>query len=212
MKTSILITLFLAIMTTTAFSAGNTGDIVLDKPNLTRGESIMATLSQRQSSREFSTKELSHTDLSDLLWAANGVNRADGKRTAPSAMNLQEITIYAFMESGVYEYDFKNHTLVLIEKGDHRKLSAGKQEFAVTAPLTLVYVGDTDKLSKFGEQSLVIAAMDAGLISQNVNLFCASECLVNVPRISMDVEGIKALLDLSEHDVPLMNNVIGYKQ
>ena len=212
MKTRILITLFLAIMTTTVFSAGNTGDIVLDKPNLTRGKSIMTTLSQRQSSREFSTKELSHTDLSDLLWAANGVNRADGKRTAPSAMNLQEITIYAFMESGVYEYDFKNHALVLIAKGDHRKLSAGKQEFAVTAPLTLVYVGDTDKLSKFGEQSLVIAAMDAGLISQNVNLFCASESLVNVPRISMDVEGIKALLDLSAHDIPLMNNVIGYKQ
>jgi len=127
-------------------------------------------------------------------------------------MNLQEITIYAFMKSGVYEYDFKNHALVLIEKGDHRKLVEGKQEFAITAPLLLLYVGDTSKLSKFGAQSLVIAALDAGLVSQNVNLFCASEGLVNVPRISMDVEGIKALLDLSEQDIPLMNNAIGYKQ
>ena len=73
-------------------------------------------------------------------------------------------------------------------------------------------MGDTNKLSKFGDQSLVIAAMDAGLVSQNVNLFCASEGLINVPRISMDVEGIKTLLGLSVHDIPLMNNVIGYKQ
>lgn len=171
----------------------------------------MATLSARQSAREFSNKELTHTDLSDLLWAANGVNRKDGKRTAPSAMNQQEITIYAFLESGVYKYDFKNHLLELVEKGDNRKLVEGHQKFAVTAPLLLLYVADTSKLSKFGDQSLVIAAMDAGIVSQNVNLFCASEGLVNVPRISMDVEGLKLLLDLAEHNIPLMNNAIGYK-
>ncbi len=212
MKLRILITLILAIMSTNAFSADNTKDIVLDKPNLERGKSIMTTLSQRHSAREFISRELSHSDLSDLLWAANGVNRADGKRTAPSAMNLQEITVYAFMKSGVYEYDFTNHTLVMVEEGDRRILAAGKQEFAEEAPIILVYVADTEKLSNFGTQSLVIAAMDAGIVSQNVNLFCASEGLVNVPRISMDVEGIKTLLKLSAHDIPLMNNVIGYKQ
>ena len=212
MKSRILITLMLAIMTTTAFSASNTTeDIVLDKPNLTRGKSIMTTLSMRQSEREFSTKELSHADLSDLLWAANGVSRADGKRTAPTALNMQEITVYAFMENGVYEYDFINHSLVLLKKGDHRKLAAGKQEYAESVPLVLVYVGDISKLNKFGDKNIVIAAMDAGIVSQNVSLFCASEGLANVPRISMDVDGIKTLLNLSANDVPLMNNAIGYK-
>ena len=212
MKSRILITLFLAIMTTTGFSASGTDDIVLDKPNLNRGKSIMQTLSQRQSGREFSATQISHTDLSDLLWAANGVNREDGKRTAPSAMNLQEITVYAFIESGAYKYDFENHVLELIKKGDYRTLVEGKQHYEVTAPLMLLYVGDTSKLSKFGESSLVVAALDAGIVCQNVNLFCSSEGLVNVPRISMDSEGLKTLLGLSSSDVPLINNAIGYKQ
>ncbi len=212
MKVSFFITLFLTIMTTTVCSAGNTDDIVLNKPNLNRGKSIMAALSQRHSSREFSSNDLSHADLSDLLWAANGVNREDGKRTAPSAMNLQEITIYAFMKDGVYKYDFENHLLEFIKEGDHRKLVQGEQEYTTTSPLLLLYVGDTSKLSKFGGQSLVIAALDAGIVSQNVNLFCASEGLANVPRISMDVDALKTLLSLSQYDIPLMNNAIGYNK
>ena len=212
MKIRTLIILFFALITTTAFSANNPGDIVLDKPNLKRGQSIMATLSARQSAREFNTKELSHKDLSDLLWAANGVNRENGKRTAPSSMNQQEITVYAFMKNGTYKYDFENHTLKLIEKNDHRELVQGKQKYETTAPLMLLYVGDTSKLSNFGDQSLVIAALDAGIVSQNVNLFCASEGWVNVPRITMDTNALKTLLDLETHHIPLMNNAIGYKQ
>lgn len=197
-------------MTTVGYSADY--NIKLEKPNLKRGKSMMETLSQRQSTREYSNKEVSLTDLSDLLWAANGVNREDGKRTAPSAMNQQEITVYAFLKSGTYKYDFKNHTLELVAKGDNRKLVVGTQGNITGTPIFLVYVADVSKLSRFGDRNLVIASMDTGIVSQNVNLFCASVGMATVPRITMNIDGIKELLNLSNDNVPLMNNAIGYQK
>lgn len=197
-------------MTTTAFPTSYPEDIVLEKPNLERGKNIIKTLSLRQSSREFSDKSISLNDLSDLLWAANGVNREDGKRTAPSAMNEQEITVYAFIKNGAYKYDYENHILKLVESGDYRKLVFGKQEYETSAELLLVYVADVNKLRLFRAKALQIASMDAGIVSQNVNLFCASVGLMTIPRITMDVNGITELLKLSEHEVPLMNNAVGY--
>lgn len=211
MKT--LIALTFAIMTTTLFAQNIAQKIELDKPNLKRGTSMMETFSTRKSTTEFSSKELSKADLSDLLWAANGVNREDGKRTAPSARNMQEITIYAFMTSGVYIYDFKNHTLNLVVAGDYRKLIESGQAFVMDAPLSLLLVGDTNKLSSFGkDRSVLITAMDAGIVSQNISLFCASIGLANRPRISMDVVKIKELLKLPQGEEPLMNNVVGYNK
>lgn len=210
MKSRILILLFLSFMVSAAFSATKSGDIVLNKPNLKRGKSLMETFSQRKSVREFSNKEISHADLSDLLWAANGVNRADGKRTAPSAMNKQEITVYAFMKGGVYRYDFKNHTLQLVAKGDHRELISAEQTTLAHAPLFLVYIADVNKLSNFGKESLGIASMDAGIVCQNVNLFCAATGIGVVPRITMKGDAVKKLLNLSDNNIPLMNNAIGY--
>lgn len=187
-------------------------DIVLKAPDKTRGVSMMKALADRRSERVFADKELSLADLSDLLWAANGVNRpADGKRTAPSAMNKQDIDVYVFTSKGVYFYDAAAHRLKAIAEGDHRAAVAGGQDFVKTAPVSLVYVSD---VSRFGrgvtEQTKLMAAMDAGIVSQNVNLFCAGVGLATVPRATMDQAALKKLLKLSTTQIPLMNNPVGY--
>ena len=94
--------------------------IKLNDPNKTRGVPVMQAFAQRASVHEWSEKDLSLQDLSDLLWAADGVNRPDGRRTAPSAMNAQDVDIYAFMKDGAYKYDAAAHSLVPIVAGDYR--------------------------------------------------------------------------------------------
>ena len=95
--------------------------IKLPKPNMNRSGSVMNALSERHSTREYAAKALTSADLSDLLWAANGVNRpADGKRTAPSAMNKQDVDVYVVLPQGTYLYDAKAHQLNLVAEGDHR--------------------------------------------------------------------------------------------
>ena len=108
--------------------------IKLSSPDKNRGSSIMKALSDRHSDREYAAKELSLQDLSDLLWAANGINRPDGKRTAPSALNKQDIDIYVIMKEGAYLYDAKANSLQPIAKGDHRAAVAGSQDFVKSAP------------------------------------------------------------------------------
>lgn len=91
--------------------------IQLPKPDMNRAGLLMKALSERHSTREYASKALSNTDLSDLLWAANGINRSsEGKRTAPSAMNRQDIDIYVVLPQGTYLYDAKGHKLNLISE------------------------------------------------------------------------------------------------
>lgn len=171
----------------------------------------MATLHERHSDRVFDTKELSLQDLSDLLWAANGVNRpGEKKRTAPSAMNRQEIDLYVFNKDGVYKYDAFSNTLQPVASGDHRQLIAGAQDFVLSAPVSLLMVADLSKLGGDDERSKLMGAADAGIVSQNINLFCAGVGLSTVPRASMDQQGLRALLKLSESQVPMLNNPVGY--
>src|SRR5512136_725197 len=124
MKRSIIaVTLLLAlalIPVLTSGQAGGLAPIQLNAPNKTRGLPVMEALSVRASVRDWSEKDLSLQDLSDLLWAANGINRPDGKKTASSAMNAQDVDIYAFMKDGVYRYDAAGHVLVGVLSGDHR--------------------------------------------------------------------------------------------
>lgn len=193
-------------------NAQNLAEIPLNQPDRSRGSNVMKAFDNRHSDREFSTKALSKQDLSDLLWAANGVNRpADGKRTAPSALNKQDIDVYVFTAEGVYLYDATKHLLKPVVAGDHRSAVGGRQDFVKTAPVCLVYVSD---LSRFGmennEQLRLTAAMDAGIVSQNVNIFCAGVGLATVPRSSMDTAALKKLLKLSDTQLPLMNNPVGY--
>lgn len=195
-----------------AMQAQTVKEIVLKAPDHTRGANVMKALADRHSEREFAATDLSLQDLSDLLWAANGINRpADKKRTAPSALNKQDIDIYVFKSEGVYLYDANRHALKPVADGDHRQAVAGGQDFVKTAPVCLVYVSD---LGRFGtgvtEQTKLMGAMDAGIVSQNVNLFCAGVGLVTVPRASMDQAALKKLLNLSDTQVPMMNNPVGH--
>ena len=213
MKVQFLTALMCIAMTTPLFSQSADQEIVLNKPNLERGLPLMETLAIRASAREFSSKNISKSDLSDLLWAANGVNREDGKRTAPSAMNKQEIDVYAFTKQGAYKYDAQNNKLILIAAGDHRKLIEAGQEYVMDAPLSLVLVGDTNKFSNINkEKALSMTTMDSGIVSQNISLFCAAVGLANIPRISMDVAAVSKLLKLQSGQIPLMNNVVGYNK
>ena len=121
--------------------------------------------------------------------------------------------IYVFLAKGVYLYDASKHVLKLVAEGDHRAVVAGRQDFVKQAPVSLVYVSD---LSRFGmgldEQVKLMGAMDAGIVSQNVNLFCAGVGLSTVPRASMDQEALRKLLKLSDTQVPMMNNPVGYSK
>lgn len=186
--------------------------IKLPKPNLNRTGMVMKALSERQSTREYASKALSPADLSDLLWAANGINRNDsGKRTAPSAMNKQDVDVYVVLPEGVYLYDAKNHQLNLVADGDHRGVVAGGQAFVKTAPASLVLVSD---ISRFGDakstRNQLMGAMDAGIVSQNISLFCSSANLATVPRASMDFDQLKKVLKLKESQIPMMNHPVGY--
>lgn len=198
------------VLSAAAFAADKV--VKLPKPNLNRSGAVMKALSERQSTREYASKALSLADLSDLLWAANGINRSDsGKRTAPSAMNKQDVDVYVVLPEGTYLYDAKNHQLNLVAEGDHRGAVAGGQAFVKTAPVSLVLVSD---ISRFGDaksaRNQLMGAMDAGIVSQNISLFCSSANLATVPRASMDFDQLKKVLKLKETQMPMMNHPVGY--
>ena len=170
----------------------------------------MKALSDRRSDRAYADKALSLQDLSDLLWAANGINRPDGKRTAPSALNKQDIDIYVIMKEGAYLYDAKSNSLQPIAKGDHRGAVAGGQDFVKPAPVSVVLVSDLSRFGKITDRVKLKAAVDAGCVSQNINIFCSAVGLATVPRASMDMNALKQILKLTENQLPLMNNPVGY--
>ena len=183
--------------------------IKLPKPNLGRTGSVMKALSERHSTREFAAKALSLSDLSDLLWAANGVNRKDsGKRTAPSALNKQDVNVYVVLSEGSYLYDAQKHQLTLVAEGDHRGAVAGGQAFVKTAPVSLVLISD---LSRFGDaKSARSQLMGSGIVSQNISIFCSAANIATVPRASMDNEQLKKVLKLKDSQMPMMNHPVGY--
>lgn len=187
-------------------------DIQLIQPDKTRGTAVMKALADRHSQRAFDSKKLSDRDLSDLLWAANGVNRPDGKRTAPSSQNKQEVDIYVILEEGAYLYDHKNHSLKGIATGDFRPLVGGGQDFVNTAPVCLVLVADYDRLAANdrSDRTKQTGAIDVGIISQNINIFCSSVGLATVPRASMQKVELKKTLKLTDGQDPLLNNPVGY--
>lgn len=201
----------------TLAEAQNTNVIRLPEPDKMRGTAVMQALADRVSVRECSSEELSLKDLSDVLWAANGINRSEeGRRTAPSALNRQDIDIYVFTTEGVYAYLPQSHALQLVVDGDHRAVLAGPpspartQDFVKDFPVILLFVSDLSRFGMEGERVRLMAAMDAGFVSENVNLFCASVGLCTVPRASMDEAGVRQLLSLEAHQMPLLNNPVGY--
>lgn len=186
-------------------------EIKLPEPNKTGGMPLMEALSNRKSSREFSTsKELSEQQLSDLLWAMWGVNRADNRRTAPSARNSQAMELFVVKSEGVYKYNAKNNSLELVKAGDHRNI-VGMQDFAKKALLNILLIANTDLLAgKDGIESLLTLNVDAGFISQNAYLYCASEGLNCVARLNIDKEEIEKVLELEKNMYPVIALTIGY--
>ena len=198
-------------MTTMSLFAQDLQDIKLNNPNKSRGSVFMQALSDRQSIREYDTKDISLQDLSDLLWAANGVNRPNGNRTAPSAMNRQEIDVYVINKDGAYLYDAANHALKPVAKGDFRKEVAGQQDFVTTAPVCILLVANLEKLGNPAlESTRSTAALDAGIVNQNINIFCAAVGLATVPRGSMNTNELKKNLKLTDNQLLLLNNPVGY--
>lgn len=198
------------VFSAAAFAADKV--IKLPKPNLNRTGTVMKALSERHSTREYATKALSLADLSDLLWAANGINRSgEGKRTAPSALNKQDVDVYVIMPEGSYLYDAKRHQLNLVAEGDHRGAVAGAQAFVKSAPVSLVLISD---ISRFGDaknaRNQLMGAMDAGIVSQNISIFCSNAKLATVPRASMDAAQLKSVLKLKDCQIPMMNHPVGY--
>ena len=183
----------------------------LPTPNMKRRTlSVMETFQQRKSERTFSTRSIDRQLLSDLLWCAQGKNREDGKLTTPTCMNWQEIRLYVFDNRGVYLYDPQEHTLTQVVRGDKRDLVADKQEWAKEAPVSFVLVNDMDKQGFHDERSREMTSVDVGICTQNICLACAAFGLSTVPRASMKHEEIQKLLGLTQYQIPVMNNPIGY--
>lgn len=181
----------------------------LPKPVASGGKPLMEALAQRRSIRSFSEKELPEQILSNLLWAAWGVNRpASGQRTAPSAHNRQPIDLYVITPKAAYLYEAKTHSLALAAEGDLRKL-AGRQDFVYTAPLNLIYVEDTAR-SGNDAQAAVWSGVTAGAIAQNVYLFCASEGLGTVVRGWVDPEPLARALGLKPTQRVILAQTVGY--
>lgn len=198
----------------TSLFAQSTKPIVLNPPDTTRGLPVMKALAARASAVKWDTTSLKLQDLSDLLWAANGVNRHEsGKRTAPSAMNAQDIDVFVFTKTAAYLYDASKNVLNIIAEGDNRKFCMGKQTFTETPPVFCVLVSDMSRF-KTGKDSskLALAAEDAGIVSENISVFCAGVGFATRPRATMDQVKLRGLLKLKPTQYPILNNPVSYKK
>lgn len=186
--------------------------IQLPQPQKEIGKPLMQALALRQSSRVFDIKALPLQELSNLLWAACGVNRPEsGKRTAPSARNWQEIDVYVGLPDGVYLYEPTAHRLAPVSAGDLRALF-GVQDFVKSAPLNLVYVSDYSRIKSNDndETKLMWTSAGAGLIAQNVYLYCASQNLGCVVRGLIDKPKLGGALKLSADQKIILSQTVGY--
>ena len=182
----------------------------LPYPKVVGGMPIQEAFSARATNRNISNQPLSDQQISDLLWAANGINRAESNmRTAPSARNCQEIDIYVFLKSGIYKYDALRNYLFLVKGGDHRR-EAGKNTFFKDAPVALVYAADFEKMSEYDQDAKTFySATDVGFVSQNVYLYCASKNLATCVCGFIDRESLALRVGLRNGKV-LLSQAVGW--
>jgi nitroreductase len=182
----------------------------LPAPKKSGGAPVMDALQKRLSVRAFSDRALAPETLSSLLWAANGVTRPDGRRTAPTALNCQDIDVYLVTQDGGFRYDAAANALERVATGDLRAL-AGKQDFVKAAPLNLIYVQDLKKAKGSGKEEVALfGGVHSGAICQNVYLFCASEGLATVVRRSIDIEALHKALNLRPDQTIVLGQTVGY--
>jgi SagB-type dehydrogenase family enzyme len=203
--------LIAALVFSGAATAQQFKPIDLPKAQTEGGKPLMQALKERASSRAFSKEKIPLPVLSNLLWAAFGVNRPDsGRRTAPSAKNWQEIDLYVATEEGLYLYDAKKHALNPVVHEDIRALT-GRQSFVTDAPVNLIYVADFLRTGdSSNEEREFYSAADTGFIGQNVYLFCASEGLATVVRGSIDRSALAKAMKLRPDQRIILAQTVGY--
>jgi len=199
------------LVVASARPGGELKPIALPAADTGGGRPLMQTLKERRSTREFDARKLPLETLSNLLWAAEGVNRPDsGKRTAPSASNRQEIDIYVAMAEGLYLYQAAAHRLEPVSAEDIRA-QTGTQAYVATAPVNLVYVADFSRMgTQSMEDKIFYSACDTGFISQNVYLFSASEGLATVVRGSVDRPALAKAMKLRPDQHITLAQTVGY--
>lgn len=188
-----------------------TDDVTLPPPCTDGGTALATALRQRLSTRDFLPDALSLQDVSDLLWAAFGVNRTQGhRRTAPSARDWQEIAVFAVLPEGAFRYDATGHRLLLVKAEDLRA-DTGVQPFAATAPLNLVYVADFAAMHDTrADERPFLAGADAGCIAQNVYLHCAANGLGTVVRALIDRRRLAQALGLTPTERIALAQSVGH--
>jgi SagB-type dehydrogenase family enzyme len=206
-STFIRFSLFCLILCSSSLFAQDLKPVILPPPHTEGGMPLMQALNERSSSRAFSGDTIPLQVMSDLLWAAWGINRPEsGRRTAPSASNRQEIDIYVITAKGVYVYDAAGHILNPVI----REL-AGTQPYVKEAPVNLIYVSDFSKLGNADDnQKYSTSSANTGFISENVYLFCASEGLATVVRGSVDKPTLEAAMKLRPEQKVILGQTVGY--
>ena len=193
----------------TALVLSGAGEIGLPKPDLKSGKPFMQCVAERRTERKFSAKPLSQQMIGEILFTADGVTRKDGRKTVPTARNKQNQSVYAFTADGVYLYNSKNHSLIPVLKGDHRKI-CGRQPFHKKAPLVLVFVSDMSAIGSSPWEQALYAGNHSGSASQNVYLYAANKDLATVVCGMLDRDAIKKLLNLKKDQQVIFSQPIAY--
>ena len=182
----------------------------LPPPDETGGMKLMAALKLRRSTREYANKPLPPQTLSNLLWAAFGINRSSGDRTAPYWRHVMVIDVYVAMADGVWLYVPKAHALVPYLKEDLRA-DTGQQDFVATAPLNIIYVAHGERMTDVSpEDRRLYASVDSGFSGQNVYLYCASAGLATVFRGAVDYLKLEHKLKLPKEQFVTFAQTVGY--
>jgi SagB-type dehydrogenase family enzyme len=186
-------------------------EMALPPPQTTGGLPLMDALQRRQSQRDFRPEALVPQQLSDLLWAAAGINRAEhGGRTAPSAMNAQEVDLYVALPQGLYRYAPERHVLQLIKAEDVRRVT-GYQDFVDNAALDLIYVAVHTRMKLVpAAQRTAYASVAAGAMVQNVYLYCATVGLATVVRAWFDRDALTQTMGLTPDQQVLLTQTVGW--
>jgi len=184
----------------------------LPPPRKEGGKPLFQALGLRRSVREYSDRPLPAQVLSELLWAAFGVNRPSGDRTAPYWRHIMVIDVYAAMADGVWLYEPQRHALLLHMRSDIRA-QTGRQDFVASAPLNLIYVAHGERMQDVSaEERRLYASVDTGFIGQNVYLFCASEGLATVFRGAVDYEKLNRTMQLGSGQFITFAQTVGYQR
>lgn len=208
-----ILTIALGTMLMTATSCHAQDVATLPQPSTDNTVTLVQALQKRHSTREFSDRQIPDQVLSTLLWAACGINRPDeGKITAPSAINAQDILVYVIRQDGAWLYVPADNALKRISTKDLRQSVAGRQDFAATAPVSLVLVSDHSRFPDGlpEERKTRMGVVDAGYVSENICLACEALGLNTVPRMTMDTAALKQALGLDDSFDLVLNSQVGY--